>query len=86
MYGVYAMAGSGRMQYDYKQTNIPLSTIFSHTLSPPIPALISLGIPHSEMQILIFVLSSFNFPILFDLYISNVSRSVSATTSGRRRV
>ena len=23
MYGIYAMAASGRMQYDYKQTNKP---------------------------------------------------------------
>jgi hypothetical protein len=29
VYGIYAMAASGRMQYDYKQTNILLGTSVS---------------------------------------------------------
>jgi len=29
MYGIYAMAASGRMQYDYKQTNKPRNRFYS---------------------------------------------------------
>jgi len=32
MYGIYAMAASGRMQYDYKQTNNSRSDNYSHDM------------------------------------------------------